>query len=69
MMAKKLTMTEKWMLDHPNDEPSPTERRAAMEWRHKRFYVSPERQAKQAKYEEARLMRQAATAPPATRGE
>ena len=36
-MAKKLSMTQRWMLDHPNDEPPPADRRAAQEWRQKRW--------------------------------
>jgi hypothetical protein len=52
-MAKKVSMTAQWMIDHPNDDPPPQERRAAMEWRHKRFHVSPKREADQAKYKAA----------------
>lgn len=36
-VAKKLTMTQHWMLDHPDDEPPPAGRLAATKWREKRF--------------------------------
>lgn len=36
-MAKKLTMTQTWMRDHPDDQPPPEGRRDAIEWREKRF--------------------------------
>jgi hypothetical protein len=36
-MPKKLSMTQQWMRDHPDDEPPPAERRDAIEWREKRF--------------------------------
>jgi hypothetical protein len=54
--AKKLTMTEQWMLDHPNDEPPPQDRLRAMEWRHKRFgdtHAARKKRADLAKYEAA----------------
>jgi hypothetical protein len=36
-MAKKLSMTQQWMRDHPDDEPPPADRRDAIDWREKRF--------------------------------
>jgi hypothetical protein len=60
-MAKKLSLSQQWMADHPNDKPCPQERRAAMEWRHKRGLDSAGA-ALRAKYEAAMAETRAARA-------
>ena len=51
-MAKKLSRTQQWMRDHPNDEPPPSTGGGALAWRRKRG-LDFEGDALRAKYEAA----------------
>jgi hypothetical protein len=51
-MAKKLSRTQQWLLDHPDDVPPPTSGGGALAWRRKRG-LDPAGDALRAKYEEA----------------
>ena len=54
MTAKKLSPTQQWMQDHPDDVPCPAMPDAAAAWRRKRgMYSIREMQAQRERYEAA----------------